>query len=57
MVKWPRPTPDEQRFVAIDRVDDIILAIVYTWRGHDYRIISARPARRSERDVYRAQEP
>ncbi|MFP4004506.1 MAG: BrnT family toxin [Alphaproteobacteria bacterium] len=42
----------EERFIAIGRVDDIYLTVVYTWREHRRRIISARKASRKERDVY-----
>jgi len=45
--------PDEERFATIGR--DIlgrILIIVYTWRGDDIRVISARKATRSEKEQY-----
>ena len=42
----------EVRFVAIGCVNDVCLTIVYTWREHHRRIISARRASRKERDVY-----
>jgi len=43
----------EYRSVVIGRVDDILLAVVYTALEDDlYRIISARFASRSERDHY-----
>lgn len=42
----------EQRIQAIGRVDGDILFVVYTWRGANRRIISARLASRSERDAY-----
>jgi len=45
--------PDEERFATIGR--DIlgrILIVVYTWRGDDIRVISARKATRSEKEQY-----
>jgi uncharacterized DUF497 family protein len=48
--------PDEQRFItlgigAIGRP----LVVVYTWRGENIRIISARPAEAHERAQYEAE--
>jgi len=48
--------PDEQRFItmgvgAIGR----LLVVVYSWRGDNIRIISARPAEAHEREQYEAQ--
>jgi uncharacterized DUF497 family protein len=44
---------NEQRFASIgtDFLGRIVV-VVYTYRGDDIRLISARPATRSERDVY-----
>jgi len=43
----------ERRRVSIGEIDGEVFAIVYTWRGANRRIISARRARRGERDAYR----
>lgn len=48
--------PDERRFVtlgvgALGR----LLVVVYTWRGENIRIISARPAEAHEFDQYEAE--
>ncbi len=43
----------ERRLVSIGEIDGEVFAIVYTWRGANRRIISARRARRGERDAYR----
>ena len=43
----------EKRVVAMGTVDDIILYVVYTTRGGNRRIISARRANRRERRTYR----
>ncbi|MGE0701174.1 MAG: BrnT family toxin [Hyphomicrobiaceae bacterium] len=40
---------EEQRIVATGRVGGAFITVVYTRRNGRYRIISARPARRSER--------
>jgi uncharacterized protein len=44
---------NEQRFasVGIDFLGRIIV-VVYTYRGDDIRLISARPATKTERNVY-----
>jgi hypothetical protein len=44
---------NEQRFasIGIDFVGQMIVA-VYTYRGDDIRLISARPATKQERNVY-----
>ena len=43
----------EQRFMTIG-VDFLgyVIVVVYTYRGEDIRLISARPATRAERNVY-----
>ncbi|MFZ2362392.1 MAG: BrnT family toxin [Anaerolineae bacterium] len=45
--------PDEERFVTMG-MDALgrILVVVFTWRGQDIRIISARKAERHERKQY-----
>lgn len=47
----------EQRFVAVGRAAETILAVTYAMRGDNRRIISARRANRRERDAYRALFP
>ena len=49
-----RVVDDEWRATAIGIAgeDEIIVALVYTWRGDTMRIISARRARRHERATY-----
>lgn len=44
---------DEERFITIG-MDALgrILVVVYTWRGDEIRLISARTATRSERKQY-----
>jgi uncharacterized DUF497 family protein len=44
----------EQRFVAVGQVENRILAVVWTPRENIRRIISARPASRSERETFYA---
>lgn len=43
----------EERWKAIGSVEGVELAVVYLWRGERRRIISARRARRNERQAYR----
>jgi uncharacterized protein len=48
----------EARLIAFGEVGGEVLAVVYTRRGANRRIISARKARRDERQAYRqAREP
>jgi uncharacterized DUF497 family protein len=45
--------PEEQRFVTLGMgATGRLLVVVYTWRGENIRIISARPAEPHERDEY-----
>jgi uncharacterized DUF497 family protein len=43
---------EEQRFVAIGSVGGLILTVIWTPRGANKRIISARPASKKERNIY-----
>jgi uncharacterized DUF497 family protein len=47
----PRHVPEE-RFVSVGSVHKRLIAVVFTQRGDKIRIISARPARRKEREQY-----
>jgi uncharacterized DUF497 family protein len=48
--------PDEQRFVTMGMgAMGRLLVVVYSWRGDNIRIISARPAEAHEREQYEAQ--
>jgi uncharacterized DUF497 family protein len=48
--------PDEQRFVTLGMgAMGRLLVVVYTWRGENVRIISARPAEAHERELYEAE--
>lgn len=42
----------EDRWIVLGRVDEWILAVVYTLRGSNVRLISARKADRGENEVY-----
>ncbi|MGH9472041.1 MAG: BrnT family toxin [Terriglobales bacterium] len=42
----------EQRFLAIGHLKGMAVTVVFTWRGEVRRIISARRARRDERQEY-----
>jgi uncharacterized protein len=43
----------EERFLAIGQSEGRIITVVFTWRGKKRRIISARAARRDERENYK----
>ena len=42
----------EERFLAIGQSEGRFITVVFTWRGKNRRIISARVARRNERENY-----
>lgn len=44
----------EQRSIAVGMVDGITIAVVFTMRGDTIRIITARRARKDEREHYQA---
>jgi uncharacterized protein len=47
--------PPEERFVTLGQgAAGRLLVVVYTWRGENIRIISARPAESHEREEYEA---
>jgi hypothetical protein len=48
------PYQSEDRWIAIGLVDGREIAVVYTLRAEAIRIISARRARRDEREAYQA---
>jgi uncharacterized DUF497 family protein len=48
--------PNEQRLVTVGMgATGRLLVVVYTWRGENIRIISARPAEPHEREEYEAE--
>ncbi len=42
----------EERHVTIAEIEGVVIAIVWTWRGRAIRLISARVARRGERELF-----
>ena len=52
VLEWENPRYGEHRIVAVGQVEDDYLTVVYTWRGTRRRIISARAARKAERQRY-----
>ncbi|MFK7847003.1 MAG: BrnT family toxin [Rhodothermales bacterium] len=51
-VPSPQTNHGEARFMAIGAVSDICITVIYTWRGSNKRLISARRARNYERENY-----
>ena len=50
---YTSPVPSaERRYVSVGLVRGLLIAVVSTPRGDKLRVISARPARRNERDRY-----
>ena len=53
VVEAPSPQDHgEERFIAIGQVNGVTVTIVYTWRGENRRLISARKARKNEQENY-----
>jgi uncharacterized DUF497 family protein len=48
----PKSLPTEMRYETMAEVDGRVLFCVWTWRGSRRRIMSLRPAHRSERRAY-----
>jgi len=48
----PQVQHGETRYVAIGELDGRYVTVIYTWRGQTRRIISARKARRNEKENY-----
>ena len=42
----------ERRYITVGKVLKVIITVVYTIRNFTFRLISARPARKEERDAY-----
>jgi uncharacterized DUF497 family protein len=47
---------EEKRWVAIGKLDALFVAVIFTMRDKQVRIISARRARRHEERAYRSKE-
>lgn len=43
---------NEDRWITVGKVNDIIIVVVYTIRNQSFRLISARYAKKSERIFY-----
>ncbi len=50
----PRSEHRERRFVVCGLMEGKVIAVVYTWRGGNRRLISARRARRYEEANYQS---
>jgi uncharacterized protein len=44
----------EQRRIAVGKLNESYFAVIFTMRGETHRIITARKARRDEREQYQA---
>ncbi len=53
----PSKHDDERRWIAVGLLNGIEIAVIYTMRGDTCRIITARRARRYEREKYHARYP
>ena len=52
VLEIPSPQSEEQRWLAIGRMNGRIVAVVFVRRGGRIRIISARGTRQYEREAY-----
>lgn len=52
VLEIPSARQGEERLVGIGWFDGRMIAVVFTWRGKKRRIISARIARKNEREDY-----
>ena len=48
----PQTQHGEERFLAIGQIEDVVITVIYTWRGKNRRLISARKARKNEKRYY-----
>ncbi len=51
---YPSPRGDESRFVTVGIISGVFVALVWTERGGNIRLISLRRARNGEKQGYRA---
>ena len=51
-LEFSSPKKEEERFLVIGVLENILCSLVYTNRGNKKRIISVRRARKKERVVY-----
>lgn len=51
---YPSPRAEEPRWVTIGRIEEILVALVWTDRGGTARLISLRRARNAEKSAYHA---
>lgn len=54
-VEIPARTEDEPRFLVIGRIGNRMWSSVITYRGESVRIISVRPSRRKEIEIYESE--
>jgi hypothetical protein len=51
-IRSPQTHHGEERFLAIGKMENIFITVVYTWRSENRRLISARRARKNEKEYY-----
>ena len=51
-IEIPAKTTDEPRFIVVGKVSDKHWSAIFTYRGEKIRIISARPSRKEEIQIY-----
>ncbi len=53
----PSRFPNEERYLAIGRIEDLLWTAVFTERGERVRLISIRRSRHEERELYEQNQP
>ena len=48
----PQTQHNEERIIAIGKIEGRCIAVIYTWRDGNRRLISARKARNNEQEAY-----
>ena len=48
----PQTQHNEERIIAVGNIEGRCIAVIYTWRGNNRRLISARKARNNEQEAY-----
>ncbi len=54
-IMGPADSKTEERFIFVGKIDDNHWAAIITFRGANIRIISVRPARKEEKEIYEDQ--
>jgi len=54
-IEIPARTEDEERYLVVGMIEDKCWSVIITYRGAKTRVISARRARKEEKQLYESQ--